>query len=90
MNGIKKEKNLGNRKKSIFIRLWVKVDQFEVPVCNSFKAKFVVDQLCYEVDPNDYINNASKDTTKQLDLFLIIDYNEDRQFGAKRIKGCIK
>ena len=47
----------------------------------------MVDQLCYEVDPNDYINNASKDTTKQLDLVLIIDYNEDRQFGAKKIKG---
>ena len=81
---------MGKRKKSLFICLWVKVDQFEVPVCNSFKAKFVVDQLCYEVDPNVYINNASKDAAKQLDLFLIIDYNEDRQFEAKKNQGCLK
>ena len=30
----------------------VKIDQFDVPVCNSFQAKILNDQLCYEVDLN--------------------------------------
>ena len=30
----------------------VKIDQFDVPVCNSFRPKIVQDQLCYTVDPN--------------------------------------
>ena len=30
----------------------VKIDQFDVPVCNSFEATVLNDQLCYEVDPN--------------------------------------
>ena len=56
----------------------VRIDHFDVPVCNSFKAKLVKDQLCYEVDPNDYIPKNRKDAS-HLDLVLIIDYNEDRQ-----------
>ena len=51
----------------------VKIDQFDVSVCNSFKEKLVEDQLCYEVDPNLYIY---KD---KFDMVLVIDYNEDRQ-----------
>ena len=31
----------------------VKIDQFDVPVCNSFRPKIVQDQLCYTVDPNE-------------------------------------
>ena len=31
-----------------------KLDKFEVPVCNSFKAKILNDQLCYEIDVNEY------------------------------------
>ena len=30
----------------------VKIDQFDVPVCNSFQAKILNAQLCYEVDLN--------------------------------------
>ena len=57
----------------------MKIDQFDVPVCNSFKEKIVIDQLCYEVDPNLYINEDIIENVKQFDLMLIIDYNEDRQ-----------
>ena len=32
----------------------VKIDQFDVPVCNSFRPKILKDQLCYSVDPNIY------------------------------------
>ena len=31
-----------------------KLDKFDVPVCNSFKAKILNDQLCYEIDVNEY------------------------------------
>ena len=37
-----------------FSAMGVKMEQFNVPVCNSFKAKIVEDQLCYTVDPNRY------------------------------------
>ena len=58
----------------------VKIDQFDVPVCNSFKDRIVIDQLCYEVDPNLYINKSSIfENARKFDLILIIDYNEDRQ-----------
>ena len=30
----------------------VNIKQFDVPVCNSFKAKILNDQLCYEIDLN--------------------------------------
>ena len=32
----------------------VMIDQFNHPVCNSFQAKIINDQLCYEVDLNAY------------------------------------
>merc|ERR1712155_53286 len=32
----------------------VKIDQFDHRVCNSFKAKILYDQLCYEVDLNTF------------------------------------
>ena len=32
----------------------VEIDQFVVPVCNSFQAKIMNDQLCYEVDLNKF------------------------------------
>ena len=32
----------------------VKIEQFDVPVCNSFKAKIIRDQLCFQFDPNRY------------------------------------
>ena len=65
----------------------VKIDQFDVPVCDSFKAKILYDQLCYEVDLNVILKNYSqkgdiKDTMK-LGLTLLVDYNEDRQDEIK-------
>ena len=56
----------------------VKIDQFEVPFCNSFKAKTLNDQLCYEIDPNNYKMFLSK--KEQISLTLYINYNEVRQF----------
>ena len=41
----------------------VKIDQFDVPVCNAFQAKIMNDQLCYEVDLNTFSdkNNIEKE-----------------------------
>ena len=55
----------------------VKIDQFDVPVCNSFRPKIVKDQLCYTVDPNEYKHKIDK--KGELSLSLFIHYNEDRQ-----------
>ena len=57
----------------------IKIDQFDVPVCNSFKPKYVFNQLCYEVDPNEYVSKVFDERVTELGLTLIIDYNEDRQ-----------
>ena len=55
----------------------VKIDQFDVPVCNSFRPKILRDQLCYTVDPNELKHKI--DLTGDLSLSLFIHYNEDRQ-----------
>ena len=54
----------------------VMIDHFDVPVCNSFRPKIVRDQLCYQVNPNDY---KDKIDSKFPSLSLYIHYNEDRQ-----------
>ena len=66
----------------------VKIDQFDSPVCSSFKDKILLDQLCYTVDPNDYIKFIEKDT--ELSLTLYISYNEDRQLVEKEISDSKK
>ena len=60
----------------------VKTEHFHVPVCNSFQAKILNDQLCYEVDPNKYKKGLSKEELKQ-GLKLYIDTNNDRQTYPK-------
>ena len=60
-----------------FSMMGTKITEFEVPVCNSFRAKLVKDQLCYEVDLSRFKNHINfKD---KLFLTLLIDYNEDRE-----------
>ena len=56
----------------------VEIEHFDVPVCNSFQAKVLNDQLCYEVDPNKYKMNLNSNEIKQ-GLKLYIDTNNDRQ-----------
>ena len=57
-----------------------RIKKFDVPVCNSFKAKILNDQLCYEVDLNRF--SAKKDNIEnelKLGFHFLMDYNEDRQ-----------
>ena len=58
----------------------VKIDQFDVPVCNSFQAKIMNDQLCYEIDLNRFSNKDNIKNELELGFIFLMDYNEDRQF----------
>ena len=56
----------------------MKIENFSLPVCNSFKAVVHKDQLCYQVDLEKF---RSKDNLKEQilnGLVLILDNNEDR------------
>ena len=55
------------------------IDQFSVPVCNSFKTTILQDQVCYELEPSKVINSENVDEALKLGLTMILDYNEDRQ-----------
>ena len=56
----------------------VKIDQFDVPVCNSFRPKMIMDQLCFQVDPNEYKHNIDL-KGGDISLSLFVHYNDDRQ-----------
>ena len=62
----------------------IKMDQFDVPVCNSFRPIIVLDQLCYQVDPNEYKDKI--DLKGDLSLTLFINYNEDREDADTQIQ----
>ena len=84
----------GNRSPSAFIpfcsfgedmtSMGKETDGFNVPVCNSFKAKVKDDQLCYEIDLQKYKNETNIEDQLKSGLVLILDYNEDRQWIMKR------
>ena len=57
----------------------VTIPQFDVPVCNSFQAKILNDQLCYEVDLKKFSNKNNILNELKLGFNFLLDYNEDRQ-----------
>ena len=67
--------------------LGMKIDQFDTPVCNSFKAKILNDQLCYEVDVKDILDKNKISEELDLGLTLILDNNIDRQIGLVKHSG---
>ena len=62
-----------------------KIDQFNVPVCNSFRPKILQEQLCYTVDPNMYKRYVDEKNV-ELSLGLFINYNEDRELSLENDK----
>ena len=60
------------------------MDGFNIPVCNSFKAKVKSDQLCYEIDLQKFKSNTNIEDQLKSGLVLILDYNEDRQWIMKK------
>ena len=57
----------------------IKIKEFEYPVCNSFQAKILNDQLCYEIDLNRFADENNVADELDLGFNFIMDYNEDRQ-----------
>ena len=57
----------------------VRINQFNIPVCNSFQDRILNDQLCYEVDLNRFSNKDNIKNELKLGFNFILDYNEDRQ-----------
>ena len=64
--------------------LGLKIEEFRVPVCNSFRSKVLNDQLCYEIDVNDRIDKRVAQKNLKIGLMFIIDQNEDRQVFIKK------
>ena len=65
-----------------------KVKGFNIPVCNSFKAKVIHDQLCYEVDLKDYEKKENRENELRDGLILLLDLNKERQsFGGEMTKN---
>ena len=61
----------------------LKIDQFDDPVCNSFEAKIVGDQMCYTIDPNKYKNFHDDNDIFSISLYL--SFNEDRMFSTSKL-----
>ena len=57
----------------------VKIDQFNIPVCNIFEAKIFNDQLCYEADLNEFKSSFSQSALKK-GFTIYIDLNKDKQY----------
>ena len=63
--------------------LGTRINEFDIPICNSFQAKIKDDQLCYELDLQKLKNNTYIEDQLKSGLFLVLDYNEDRQLIMK-------
>ena len=57
-----------------------RIQDFEIPVCNIFRPRIYLDQLCYETNLQNI--KDSQEIGKQLEsgLTLVLDYNEERQY----------
>ena len=55
----------------------VKIDQYDVPFCKSFRPRIIKDQLCYEVNPNKYKEYMVE--KNDFSLRLYVNFNEDRE-----------
>ena len=62
----------------------VKLDQFDDPVCHSFQAKILNDQLCYEVDLNKFSHRKNIAKDLKLGFYFLMDYSEDRQVNLDK------
>ena len=70
--------------------LGIMIDHFEIPVCNSFRAKIRNDQLCYEVDLKKISNKNNIENELKLGFVFLMDYNEDRQVTFNFSKHLLK
>ena len=57
----------------------IQIEYRNTTFCNSFKPKLLKDQICYEIDVNQFITEDNKKEVLRYGLSLAIDENEDRQ-----------
>ena len=55
------------------------MEDFELPICNSFRPSVRSDQLCYEIDLEKYKSKTNVERDLKSGLVLSLDYNEDRE-----------
>ena len=69
-----------------------KVIEFEIPVCNIFKPRINLDQLCYETDLQELKSSNNQILAEQFEmgLTLVLDYNEERQINFNSISTVAK
>ena len=58
-----------------------KNEEFDIPLCNIFKAKPYFDQLCYEMDLQELKDSPKLENQLKFGLTLVLDYNEERQIN---------
>ena len=63
-------------------RMGVKMEHFDVPVCDMFEATILNDRLCYEIDPNKFETNVSAKAFRD-GMTFYVDINEDRQLYSE-------
>ena len=56
-----------------------RIQEFETPVCNIFRPRIYLDQLCYETNLQDLKDSQKIEKQLEKGLTLILDYNEERQ-----------
>ena len=54
-------------------------------VCNTFQARTLNDQICFEVDLDRFSNKNNIDMQLKLGFIFIMDYNEDRQVSYDEV-----
>ena len=57
----------------------VSIQEFEIPVCNIFKPRNYLDQLCYETNLQDLKDSQKIRKQLEMGLTLVLDQNEERQ-----------
>ena len=61
-----------------------KIEDFDLPVCNTFNATVLLDQVCYEVDLDSYKDKTKIENQLKYGLILILDYNEYKQLDNEQ------
>ena len=56
-----------------------RTQEFEIPVCNIFRPRIYLDQLCYETNLQDLKDSQKIRKQLEMGLTLVLDYNEERQ-----------
>ena len=60
-----------------------KINEFDLPVCDIFKPKHYLDQLCYETNLQKLKDRKKIRNQLKMGLTLALDYNEERQLIVK-------